>query len=115
MVVDRPREAGGGGKGFNGGQLLNLAVAACISNDLYREAGARGVARRRVAVTVRSDYAGTPAASTPIAYDVAVEGEASEAELIALVGRIDAIAEIPNSLRGGTAVSLGTVEATSSA
>ena len=69
-------------------------MAACISNDLYREAAARGITLHRVAVTVRSDYAGTPPVSTPIAYDVAVEGEASEAELIALVGRVDAIAEI---------------------
>ncbi len=65
-------------------------------------------------MTVRSDYAGTPAVSGPNAYDVAVEGEASEAELIALVGTVDAIAEIPNSLRGGTAVSRGTVEASAS-
>ena len=34
LVSDRPASAGGHGLGFNGGQLLNLAVAACISNDL---------------------------------------------------------------------------------
>jgi organic hydroperoxide reductase OsmC/OhrA len=33
LVVDRPVEAGGGGRGFNGGQLLNLAVAGCISSS----------------------------------------------------------------------------------
>ncbi len=38
LVVDRPTEGGGGGLGFNGGQLLYLAVAGCISNDLFREA-----------------------------------------------------------------------------
>jgi organic hydroperoxide reductase OsmC/OhrA len=38
LVVDRPLQGGGGGQGFNGGQLLNLAVAGCISNDLFREA-----------------------------------------------------------------------------
>ena len=27
LVVDRPAEGGGGGLGFNGGQLLYLAVA----------------------------------------------------------------------------------------
>ena len=31
LVSDRPASAGGHGLGFNGGQLLNLAVAACIS------------------------------------------------------------------------------------
>ena len=41
LVVDRPAEAGGGGVGFNGGELLYLAVAGCISNDLFREAPRR--------------------------------------------------------------------------
>jgi putative redox protein len=38
LVIDRPASSGGGGLGFNGGELLHLAVAACISNDLFREA-----------------------------------------------------------------------------
>ena len=38
LTVDRPVDAGGGGLGFNGGQLLHMAVAGCISNDLFREA-----------------------------------------------------------------------------
>jgi len=41
VVIDRPVEAGGCGLGFNGGELLHLAVAGCISNDLFREAAAR--------------------------------------------------------------------------
>jgi len=40
LVVDRPVEGGGRGLGFNGGQLLYLAVAGCGSNDLFREARA---------------------------------------------------------------------------
>lgn len=34
LVVDRPAEGGGRGLGFNRGQLLYLAVAGCISNEL---------------------------------------------------------------------------------
>lgn len=41
LVVDRPADAGGEGVGFNGGQLLYLAVAGCISNDLFRGASPR--------------------------------------------------------------------------
>ena len=107
LVVDRPGSAGGGGLGFNGGQLLNLAVAGCISNDLFREATKAGIALRRVRVTARSDYAGDPPVSTTIDYDVEVEGDASEDALRELVSRVDAIAEIPNSLRAGTEVRLG--------
>src|SRR5512135_3725889 len=43
LVVDSPQEAGGGGRGFNGGELLHLAVAGCVSNDLFREASRRGI------------------------------------------------------------------------
>lgn len=35
IVVDRPDgAAGGAGLGFNGGQLLALAIAGCLANDL---------------------------------------------------------------------------------
>jgi organic hydroperoxide reductase OsmC/OhrA len=106
LVVDRPVEAGGGGLGFNGGQLLNLAVAACISNDLFREAARDGIAVRRVRVSARSDYAGDPAVSGPILYDVEVDGDAPTERLAELLRGVDQIAEIPNSLRRGTDVRL---------
>ena len=109
LVVDRPAEAGGGGLGFSGGQLLNLAVAACISNDLFRDAAKAGIALRRVRVTASSEYAGTPALSGPIEYSVELEGDAPEADLQALVAETDRIAEIPNSLRRGTEVRLRTM------
>lgn len=106
VVVDRPARAGGGGQGFNGGELLHLAVAGCVSNDLFREAAAQGIALTRVVVHADGDYAGTPAVSTGIGYRVEVEGDAPEDALRALVEHVDAIAEIPNSLRGGTTVQL---------
>lgn len=110
LVIDRPTAAGGGGHGFNGGQLLNLAVAGCISNDLFREAARGGITLRRVGVSVRSDYVGEPPISTPIEYDVTVEGDAPEEVLQGLVQHVDEIAEIPNSLRWATEVQLRTVE-----
>jgi putative redox protein len=106
VVVDRPVEAGGGGHGFNGGQLLHLAVAGCVSNDLFREAAIRGIQLTRVVVRADGGYDGQPAVSTGISYTVEVEGRASEDELRSLVEHVDAIAEIPNSLRNGTAVRL---------
>jgi uncharacterized OsmC-like protein len=104
LVVDRPSEAGGGGLGFNGGQLLNLAVAGCISNDLFREAQREGIRLTRVRVRVSADYAGSPAVSTPIQVLVEVKGDASRERLEALVAHVDEFAEIPNSLRRGTPV-----------
>ncbi|NNC13087.1 OsmC family protein [Planctomonas sp. JC2975] len=106
LVVDRSQEAGGDGLGFSGGQLLYLAIAGCVSNDLFREADAAGIHLRQVAVTVDGDFSGSPAVSDPVSYDVELAGDEDEATLRALVERVDAIAEVPNSLRGGTPVAL---------
>ena len=106
VVVDRPAHAGGDGRGFNGGQLLYLAIAGCYSNDLYREAAAKGIRLTRVAITVDGDFPGRGAASTPIEVDVEVAGEAPAEALGALLEEVDEIAEIPRSLRGTTPVQL---------
>ena len=106
LVVDRPSDGGGRGIGFNGGELLYLAIAGCVSNDLFREARSAGIDLERVRVVVRGDFEGNPAVSSAIEYDVEVAGKASSEELQALVEHVDEIAEIPNSLRHGTVVRL---------
>ena len=106
LTIDRPIDAGGGGLGFNGGQLLHLAIAACISNDLFREAARLGITLSRVQVVVDGGFDGDPAVSSGIRYRVDVDGDRTRAELDDLVGLVDRIAEIPNSLRRGTAVTL---------
>jgi putative redox protein len=109
VVMDRPADGGGRGVGFNGGQLLYLAIAGCVSNDLFREARAEGIGLERVRVSVRGDFSGDPPISTPVEYDVELSGDASEEVLRDLARRVDDIAEIPNSLRDGTNVALGSV------
>ena len=115
LVVDRPLAGGGGGLGFSGGQLLNLAVAGCVSNDVFREAAKLGIELRRVRVTATSDYAGDPLVSTPIEYEVELHGDASEDALRELVDLVDRIAEIPNSLRLGTEVRLTSIRLSTAA
>jgi len=109
VVIDRPAEAGGGGKGFNGGQLLYLAIAGCISNDLFREAPRLGVELESVRVSVDGDFSGDPAVSGPITYALELRGQG---DLEALARAVDQIAEIPNSLRQGTPVSLREIRIT---
>ena len=115
VIIDRPAGAGGGGLGFNGGELLYLAVAGCVSNDLFREARAAGIALRRVRVRARGDFPGNPAVSTEITYEVDVEGDAPAERLRALVEDVDRIAEIPNSLRLGTEVRLTSIRLSTAA
>lgn len=108
LVVDRPADGGGDGIGFNGGQLLYLAVAGCVSNDIYREAAAMGLQVDSVRVRVTGDFGGDPPVSGPISYEVEISGDDAE-RLRELVDHVDRIAEIPNSLRGATEVRLGEV------
>lgn len=100
--------------GFNGGQLLYLAVGGCVSNDLFREAAARGISLTPVRVKVNGELSGDPAVSQDVTYDVELAGEATQHELEELAAHVDAIAEIPNSLRRGTPVTLRRVRVISS-
>lgn len=100
LVADRPVAAGGRGVGFSGGQLLYLAIAACVSNDVYREAATMGMTVRRVAVDVDGDFPGRGAASTPIDVAVTIDADADDERVDALLAEVDRVAEIPNSLRG---------------
>ena len=110
VITDRPAAAGGRGLGFNGGQLLYAAIAGCYSNDLYREASTLGIGLSRVAVAVDGDFPKRGEPSTPITVDLEVEGDAPEGRLRELVDLVDRIAEIPNSIRGTTPVTLGHVQ-----
>jgi uncharacterized OsmC-like protein len=106
VIADRPVAAGGGGLGFNGGQLLYLSIAACVSNDVYREAATMGIPVRRVAVEVDGDFPARGAVSTPIEVSVAVESDAGDAAIDALIAEVDRVAEIPNTIRGTVPVTI---------
>lgn len=109
LVVDRPADAGGRGLGFNGGQLMYLAIGGCVSNDLFREASFRGINLTTVRVLVRGNFSGEPAVSEDVSYELELAGDAPRERLEELVSHVDAIAEIPNSVRRGTPVKLSGV------
>ena len=108
VIADRPVAGGGRGLGFNGGQLLYAAIAACLSNDLYREATRLGIKLSRVAMTVDGDFPGRGEPSSPISVELEVEGDAPEAHLAELVDLVDELAEIPNSIRAATPITITT-------
>lgn len=104
LVADRPTQAGGHGLGFSGGQLLYLSIAACVSNDLFREAGTLGIRLRRVSIDVDGDFPARGSGSTAIDVAVTIDADADDAAIDALVAEVDRVAEIPNSMRGTTPV-----------
>jgi uncharacterized OsmC-like protein len=114
VTIDRTKEAGGMGLGFNGGELLLLAIGGCYSNDVFREAAKRGVNVRSVQVTVSADWGGDPVRAQNVTYSVKIEADAPQEAIQQLIRHTDQVAEIPNSLRYGTEVKLVNATATSS-
>ena len=106
VTIDRSKESGGLGLGFNGGELLLLAIGGCYSNDVYREAGKRGIEVKSVQVTISADWGGDPVRAQDVAFSVMVDADASEQEILELIQHTDRVAEMPNSLRLGTEVKL---------
>jgi putative redox protein len=101
LTVDRPVAAGGGGSGFSGGQLLYMAIAACWSNDLYREAATMGIGLDGVEITVDGDFPARGAGSTPITLEVVVKSSAPGERVRELIAEVERIAEIPRAIREG--------------
>ena len=101
-----PPKEPGAGSSVNGGELLFLALATCFCNDLYREAGKRGIKVNRVTVSVEGEFGGEGEAARNISYSARVDADASEAEIRELVAHTDTVAEIQNTVRMGVQVTL---------
>ena len=65
VTIDRSKDAGGFGLGFNGGELLLLAIGGCYSNDVFREADKMGIRIRSVRVEVSAECGHFPAHEEP--------------------------------------------------
>jgi uncharacterized OsmC-like protein len=89
---------------FTGAHLLHLAAAGCVLNDVYREAEQLGVAVGGVRVTASGGFDTETWRSTGISYVVDIDSPASGDEQEALLAAVDAVAEIPRSLRAGATV-----------
>jgi organic hydroperoxide reductase OsmC/OhrA len=105
VVVDRPPGAAEGtGLGFNGGQLLALAIGGCLCNDLHHVAQETGVRIASLAVEVTVTFEGRPLLATSAAVKVAVEPAEPGADARALIGRAAAISTVANSISRGVSV-----------
>lgn len=89
---------------FTGAYLLHLAAAGCILNDTYREAAALDLNLRGVRVSAQGDFERDTWRSTGITYTVELDSDAVKDELEELLRRVDAVAEIPKTMRQGATV-----------
>jgi organic hydroperoxide reductase OsmC/OhrA len=107
IVVDRPEgKAGGQGLGFNGGQLLALAIGGCFCNDLHYVAHEMGIELRSVSVDVSLTLDGAPLLATSVMMQVAVETVNDDADVAALIKRAEEASTVSNSLRQGVPVTV---------
>jgi organic hydroperoxide reductase OsmC/OhrA len=101
VVADRPEgKAGGMGLGFNGGELLALAIGGCFCNDMQAIADEMGLAIADLRVSVSIDFDGTPvrASEARMGVDCTLADGSDASELIE---RAKAATTIGNSIRAG--------------
>lgn len=111
LVVDRPAgKAGGQGLGFNGGELLALAIGGCFCNDLRYVAHARGIVLRGIGVKVTLDLAGEPLLAIGATIQVACDLP-DGADAKALIAEAERISTVSNSLKAGVPVRVAPIGA----
>jgi uncharacterized OsmC-like protein len=99
-IAGRP----GGGSAVNGGEFLMLALATCYCNDLYREAARLRIELTEVEVEASAEFDGVGLAARDIAYRARIASPAAADRIEQLLRETDAVAEVHNTLRAGTAV-----------
>ncbi len=109
-TISIPPKASGFGSSASGGELLFLALATCYCNDIHREAAKRGMNVERVEVEVDGEFGGEGEPGRNITYHTRITAHAPEEEIRELIRHTDTVAEIQNTLRKATPVSLVNVE-----
>ena len=106
VVADRPEgKAGGMGLGFNGGELLALAIGGCFCNDMQAIADEIGVAIADLSVSVEVDFGGSPSRATGARMTVECS-LADGSDPSGLIERAKAVTTIGNSVNAGFPVSI---------
>lgn len=105
IVVDRPDgKAGGMGLGYNGGQLLGLAIGGCFCNDLHYVAHDMGVRLASIAVDVAVDFEGNPLIAKKATVHVAVTAAEAAADVAGVIRRAQEVSAVSNSIKRGIPV-----------
>lgn len=106
IVVDRPEgKAGGLGLGFNGAQLLALAIGGCFCNDLRYVADEMSVKIGSISVSVTVEMEGDPLIATTASMDVFCVTQ-DGTDPLPIIERAKESCMVSNSLARGIAVSI---------
>ena len=106
VIADRPAgKAGGMGLGFNGGELLALAMGGCLCNDLQAIAEEMDVEIAALNVAVSIDFDGSPTRARDARIEIWCD-LADGADPTELIERAKALTTIGNSVRTGFPVAI---------
>jgi organic hydroperoxide reductase OsmC/OhrA len=106
VVIDRAEgKAGGMGLGFNGGQMLALAIGGCFCNDLRYAADAMGIELDAIEVDVAIELDGEPLLVTSATMTVRVSAGDS-VDTAEVIHRAEADSAVSNSVRAGFPVAI---------
>ncbi|HET9187153.1 MAG TPA: OsmC family protein [Acidothermaceae bacterium] len=92
---------------FTGAHLFHLAAAACVLNDIYREAAKSGVELVGVRVDADGGFDAETWQSTGVTYRVQLDSTAPNDKLDELLRLVDEVAEIPRAMRATARVERG--------
>ncbi len=109
-ILEIAAKSSGRGSGVSGGELLLAALATCLCNDLFREAEKRDIELDEVEVEAEAEFPAEGVAARGVTCRVRLSGSASPAVLRELTLDTDKVAEIQNTVRAATAVTLQSVE-----
>lgn len=110
VVIDRTPRDGGIGIGFNGGELLFLAIGASYCNELFRNAVNFDIVLEDVEIIVNGDWGGEPLRARNVRFDVKVKAAAPRERIESLLKYTDQNSDVSNTLRTGTPVRLNSYE-----
>ncbi|HEX3422489.1 MAG TPA: OsmC family protein [Sphingomicrobium sp.] len=106
VIADRPQDKFGGmGLGFDGGELLALAIGGCFCNDMQAIADRMGLAIADLKVSVSIEFAGEPSRASDARMSVECQ-LADGSDPSDLVERAKRATTIGNSLRSGFPVEI---------
>lgn len=108
IVVDRPEgKAGGLGLGFNGGQLLAMAIGGCYCNELRWVAESEGVGIGNISASVTIELHGEPLTAKNAVLHVSCE-TTDGSDPANIINKAKASCMVTNSVAQGFPVAIET-------
>lgn len=100
LLLDRPKETGGSGLGFNGGHLMLMGWAACFKSTLLAAAEARDIEVQRLELNAAGEMENTHGSRfVSLRLDVELEIDGDQRRREHLIELADKGCAVSNALR----------------